>query len=104
MSVALMITGQGVEPRLVPVAPQKVFTTRWLPGAEHLGLELVTLMATGFDVTIDVRDELLDELERLRAWMATSHGEDSYDLQRLDTLISELRAVQYTPGTEVFLG
>jgi len=70
MSVSLLIkdTKDAVQ-RLVPVAVQAIFNSKWLPGAQELGLEWVDLMETGFDVRTKTGWTCLAELHRLRGWM-----------------------------------
>jgi hypothetical protein len=106
MSVALLITDARNEAakRLIPVATQEIFRSRWLPGAAQLGLEWVELMETGLDVTPENRDELLAELGQLRAWMVGALGDGSYELERLDRLVEVLKAVEFADGISVFLG
>jgi|SRR4051812_12746938 hypothetical protein len=106
MSVALLITHTKDQSRnrLVPVATQEIFRTRWLPGARSLNLELVELMETGFPLDTTNHTELIGELTRLRQWMLEQYGPDSYDLARLARLLDELKALQFGGDLEVFVG
>ncbi|MDB4965520.1 MAG: hypothetical protein JWN44_1209 [Myxococcales bacterium] len=106
MSVALLITKEDDEAhrRLIPVATQQVFRTRWLRGARSLDLPLVASMETGCRVDVDNRNQLIDELSALRNWMQQEFGAASYDIERLDRLVDELRLVEFAPGLEVFVG
>lgn len=103
MSVALVIrdTTDSAQ-RLVPIAPQEVFRSTWLPGARELGLEWVDLMETGFDVTTENRASVLDELTRIREWM--QRRGDVYQLERLNRLIAEVDALQFDAGATAFIG
>jgi hypothetical protein len=105
MSVALTITDESAEAssRQIPVATQKLFNARWLPGARQLGLGWVELMETGFDVTSENRDALVDELQRLRRWMVTQPSH-AYDVERLDRLVAELRQLRFAPNIRAFIG
>jgi hypothetical protein len=105
MSVALLVaTGDEAERRIVPVATQELFRARWLPGAAQLGLEWIERMETGFDVTVDNRDAVVDELTRLRMWMVGALGGDSYDVERRDRLVDALRGPRFGDGRCAFLG
>src|SRR5689334_8345379 len=103
MSISLLIRdAKDAEQRLVPVATQAIFKLKWLPSAQELGLEWVDLMETGFDVTSDNRAEVLNELASLRVWME-QRGE-VHELERLDRLVSEVRAIQFETGATAFIG
>lgn len=103
MSVALLIKDtKDAEQRLVPVATEAIFKSTWLPGAQELGLEWVDLMETGFDLTIGNREDVLEELIRLREWM--NRRGDTYELERLDRLVAEVRAVRFENGATAFIG
>lgn len=103
MSVSLLVKNTlNAEQRLVPIATQAIFKSRWLPGAKELGLEWVDLMETGFDVTTDNRQEVLDELGRLREWM--EQRGDRPELGRLDQLVAEVEALRFEVGATAFIG
>ena len=103
MSVALQIRDdKDAEERLVPVAPEHVFKATWLHGATELGLEWVASMETGIDVTEENLGEVVEELGRLRGWM-NLRGE-TYDIERLDRLVAELRALRFDDGATAFVG
>lgn len=106
MSVALLVTqaDDDARRRLVPIVTEELFRARWLRGATALGLEWIERMETGFDVTVDNRDDVVDELARLRAWMVGELGAGSYDVERLNRLVEELRALRFGPGGRAFLG
>lgn len=74
------------------------------PGARALGIEWVELMETGFSLEEEVRDMLVEQLIRLREWMLREYGPGSYDIERLDGLVGELKAVQFGGDLEVFVG
>jgi hypothetical protein len=59
-------------------------------------------METGFDVTTANRQDVLDELGRLREWMA-QRG-DRPELGRLDQLIAEVEALRFEVGATAFIG
>jgi hypothetical protein len=102
MSVSLLVrSGPTDEQRLVPVAVQPIFVSKWLPGASALELDWVGMMETGFDVTDENRDELIQQLEKLRGWMTISH---SAEVDRLDQLLAELRGLRFDLGASAFLG
>jgi len=103
MSVSLLIkdTKDAVQ-RLVPVAVQAIFNSKWLPGAQELGLEWVDLMETGFDVTNENRMDVLSELRRLRGWM--ERRGDTLELERLDQLVTEVEAIRFETGATAFIG
>jgi hypothetical protein len=61
----------------------------------------VGMMETGFDVTDENRDELFQQLEKLRGWMTISH---SAEIGRLDQLLAELRGLRFDLGAPAFLG
>jgi len=99
MSVALLIRDTAdAQQRLVPVAAQQTFVATWLPSAIALGLAWVPLAETGFDVTSDNRTAVVVELEQLRACLP------AYDVERLDRLVAELRALRFDAGATAFLG
>ena len=103
MSVALLIRdNKDAEQRLVPVATQHTFIARWLPGAAELGLEWVKLMETGFDVTTENHSAVVDELGRLREWMAGR--DEAHEIERLERLVAELRSLRLDDGASAFLG
>ena len=103
MSVCLLIRDEeGAAERLVPVATQQTFVAKWLPGAAALGLEWVDLMETGFDVTRENQRAVIEELERLRAWMM--ERDEAHEIGRLERLLAELRALQFEPGATAFVG
>lgn len=103
MSVSLLIKdAKDAEQRLVPIAAEAIFRSRWLPGVHELGLEWVELMATGFDVTSENHREILEELLRLREWMA--QGGDTLELERLDRLATEMRNIRFEVGATAFIG
>jgi|ERR1041384_3194030 hypothetical protein len=103
MSVSLLVKNTiSAEQRLMPIATQAISKSRWLPGAKELGLEWVDLMETGFDVTTANRQDVLDELGRLREWMA-QRG-DRPELGRLDQLIAEVEALRFEVGATAFIG
>src|SRR5262249_16151812 len=98
MSVSLLIKStKESEQRLVPVATQAILKARWLPGAQELGLEWVELMETGFDVTNENRQEVVEELCRLREWMERSHY--TLEIERLDQLVAEVKAIHFEAGS-----
>ena len=103
MSISLLIRdAQDAEQRLVPVATEAIFKSKWLPGVQQLGLEWVDLMETGFDVTSDNCREVLNELGSLRVWME-QHG-DTHELERLDRLVAEVGAIRFETGATAFIG
>jgi len=102
MSVALVITHAGNK-RLVPIAPEEIFRTRWLRGATSLGLGLIEQMQTGFDVTSSNCHGLVGELSKLRSWMS-SEPDCNYDIERLDVLIAELQSTKFEDKTSAFIG
>jgi hypothetical protein len=93
---------KNTEQRPVPVATQAIFRSKWLPGAQELGLEWVDLMETGFDVTSDNRKDVLEELCRLREWM--ERRGDTHELERLDRLVAEVGAIRFEAGATAFIG
>ena len=103
MSVALLVKDTAnAEQRLVPVATEAVFKSKWILGAQELGLEWIDLMETGLDVTSENCNDVLEELRRLREWMEL-RGE-IYELERLDRLVAELGAIRFEDGATVFVG
>lgn len=103
MSISLLIKdATKAEQRLVPVATQAIFKSKWIPGAQELGLEWIDLMETGFDVTNENRKDVLEELRRLRAWMQP-RGE-TCELERLDRLVAEVEAIRFDAGAIAFVG
>ncbi|MEJ7602276.1 MAG: hypothetical protein WKG01_30545 [Kofleriaceae bacterium] len=92
MSIALLIRdAKDAEQRLVPIATQRAFAAKWLPGASGLGLQWVDLMETGFEVTPDNHADTLDELTRLREWLTAR--DEAHEIERLDRLLAELRSL-----------
>jgi hypothetical protein len=103
MSVSLLIKdAKNAEQRLVPVATQAIFKSKWIPGAQQLALEWVDLMETGFDVTMENREDVLDELCRLREWM--EQHDETQELERLDQLVAEVAAIRFDAGATAFRG
>ena len=103
MAVELRITDSAdSNPRTVPIAVQRIFVERWLPLASALGLDWVTLIETGFDVTDANRPELVDQLERLSS--RVTEEDTMIDNDRLATLLTEIRALRFELGAKAFLG
>ena len=96
MSVVLMITTAPDETRLVPVAPESVFTEHWQRGCSVLGLELVPLCQAGTEISLEELPLLLDELSQLKRWMESPGSciPEEGVLQRICILISELEQLR----------
>jgi hypothetical protein len=105
MSVSLLVTSKtDPEQRtLVPVAAQKIFTSRWLPGCEALSLEWVPLFETGIPVDASNADSIGSELAMLRQWMI-EQPDYQYEVERISRLIQELDTVQSRDDLEIFVG
>lgn len=103
MSVVLLIkdSSDGLD-RSIPVATQAHFVDQWVRGAAALGLEWIPLAETGFDVTRENREDLIDELGRLRDWFAAR--DDSFSIERLDRLVEEVRKLSFEDGATGFFG
>jgi len=89
----------------VPIATHEVFRRFWAPACEALQLRWVPMFATG--IPLDQADvvDVLSELEALRAW-TEQHSEARDTIgQRLDGLISELRALEgASDDLELYVG
>jgi hypothetical protein len=103
MSVVLLIKDSREAPdRSIPVATQANFVAQWVRGATVLGLEWIPLAETGFDVTAENRGDVVDELQRLRGWFVEQH--DNHSNERLDRLLSEIRALRFEDEASAFFG
>jgi hypothetical protein len=95
MTVALLIYESPDHPRLVPVAPESVFTEHWQRGCAALGLEFIPLCQAGTDITQDDLPVVLAELSRLKQWMESPEsGIAQGVLDRIATLIVELERLR----------
>ena len=112
MSVALLITYQnpGKENRLVPIATERTFQEYWQPASAALGLQWVPLLQGGVPITTEDIPFLVDELGRLKNYVSSeSHPALPQDmanliLERVDTLLLELRHLQDDKDAEIFIG
>jgi hypothetical protein len=98
MSVALTISrSTGSRGRdQVPISTESIFHTYWLPAANLLALRWVPAFAGGIDIEEQDIPEVLDELRRLRAYVASAPRPDwpaeiaAYVLGRIDLLADRL--------------
>jgi len=105
MSVGLLIISRSnPEQRdLIPIAPQKIFTSKWLPGCVALMLEWVPLFETGIPVDSSNVDPILGELDLLRKWM-TERVDYAYEVERISRLIHELQKAKTQDDLDIFVG
>jgi hypothetical protein len=105
LTVALLITTAADETRLVPVAPESVFTDHWQRGCSVLGLEFVPLCQAGTEISQEGLPSLLDELSRLQRWMESPGSciPEEGVLQRICILISELEQLRGSTA-KIWLG
>jgi hypothetical protein len=61
-------------------------------------------METGFDITSENRDAVVEELAKLRAWMVTRLGPSAFEIGRLDGLVNELTELRFDVEATAFLG
>jgi len=105
MSVALLIRDAGdQDQRILPVATEATFQSKWLPGIMELGLDWGQLMQAGFEITAENCSLVIEELTSLRGWMTSNLGDDAYEISRLDSLLEELGALSFAAGATAFLG
>lgn len=112
MSVVLILNypGSPEKSRQVPVAAERAFETYWLPASRLLGLNWVPAFQGGFAVQSEDIPEILEELERLRQFLASEPpgqlpaGVAGDMLERIDLLEAGLREAQRAPGVEAFIG
>ena len=91
--------------RVVPIATHDVFQRYWLPAVQALGLKFVPLFETGFPVSPDDLPDVLAELDTLSKWLEPhAHDEAKPILLRLQTLISELKALKDNNDTTLYIG
>ena len=105
MSVGLLVTSKTDPDRreLVPVAAQKVFTSKWLPGCTDLKLEWVPLFETGIPVDASNASAIVEELQQLRQWMTQRTGYE-YETERISRLIEGVENARTQPDLEIFIG
>ena len=105
MSVGLLVTSKTNPDHreLMPVAAQQVFTSKWLPGCSALNLEWVPLFETGIVVDPSNATSVLEELHRLRQWMAQRAGYE-YESERISCLIEGVEDARKHPDLDIFIG
>lgn len=108
MSIALIINSlPETDPEgYIPVSTEDAFEKKWLPGCEALKLRWVPLFQGGLDINRESIPEILDELSRLRSWMADNFEKDdaSFFHGRLDRLAEKLRQVKGDPALNAWIG
>ena len=105
MSVGLLIISKSnPEQRdLIPIAPQKIFTSKWLPGCVALNLEWVPLFETGIPVDSSNVVPILRELDLLQQWMS-ERVDYAYEVERISRLIRELEKTRTQDDLDIFVG
>jgi hypothetical protein len=105
VSIALLLTSKSNpdQRELVPVAAQAIFAAKWLPACSVLKLEWVPLFETGIAVEPANVEAVVQELERLRAWMTQQTGY-AHESQSLTRLIDGIEAARTNPDLEIFIG
>lgn len=105
MSVGLLITSKtnSEERELIPVAAQRIFVSKWLPGCSALTLEWVPLFETGLVIDASNASAVLDELRRLEQWMTGRSGYE-YEMERISRLIDRLDSARNQADLEIFIG
>lgn len=106
-----LINVRAKPPRdMIPVCPMSTFRTYWKPGADELGLKLVSqfgvLAINAENKNTDRIPELINELRRLRAWF-TDHvplGEQIFLLASIDNLIKELDLISREEVIDIDIG
>jgi hypothetical protein len=94
VSVSVCIgASEGFDSVYIPVATQDVYKAVWVVGAHALGLELLPQFEVGRHVDASDLRQLLDELGKLRQWVATRAADlDDAEqvISRIDTLLERL--------------
>jgi hypothetical protein len=105
MSVGLLVTSKSNRDHreLLPVAPQSIFVSKWLPGCSELKLTWVPLFETGIVVDSSNASAVLEELHQLRAWMAGRAGYQ-YEAERIARLIDGVENARTRPDLDIFIG
>ncbi len=119
MSVDLLITrrdrgtsadtGLAGVPALTPVAAQDTYRAVWLPLAERVGLDWITLFEPGLPLPPEDFPEVLGQLATLRQALSEGGGATPPDIaaeiiSRIDRVSAVLERVQKHPEFDVFIG
>lgn len=106
MSVGLIIRGVPGGPRMVAIAPERVFTDHWQRGAAALRLKLVPCCQTGIKITQKELPLLLEELARLKQWMELPDSEIPQGgvLDHISNLIEELDRLRGSTRAKIWIG
>lgn len=105
MSLAILVKFKAPErpTRHIPISPQGLYHSMWLPTAERLGLKWVPMFEHWPSIEVKELPELIEELRKLRAvW-----GEDpknAWLLERLDFILEELNGLNIDEVSELFIG
>ncbi len=104
MSVVLLVKSPDTgETELTPVAAEATFGRFWRPGISALSLAYVDLFQSGLIIEAPDIQPILEELERLRAWMYRS-GTPSEVVTRLDQLHARLATLKEVSDLDVWIG
>ncbi|MDP2316560.1 MAG: hypothetical protein Q8P41_26945 [Pseudomonadota bacterium] len=109
MSVAALFEGPAAEAigcEYIPVATEAVFEELWVPACGTLGLRWVPCFQSGIPITSEDLPDVIDELDRLRCWVADHAEVDTRQwwLDRIDRLRSALHRVRDVAEPDVWIG
>lgn len=105
MSIGLLTTSKKNpdERELTPVAAQRIFVSKWLPGCSALKLEWIPLFETGLVIDSSNASAVVDELRLLQQWMAGQSGYE-YEMERITRLIDRLDSARSQTDLDIFIG
>ena len=108
MSIALntrLRTAPEDATREIPIATHDGFRRYWTPACEALDLRWVPIFTSGISLEREDIPSVLDELEALKRW-SEQHPETGEMIgERLDRLITELRALaNVADDYEIYVG
>jgi hypothetical protein len=101
MSVALLIKDASAETEMVPVATEATYRTMWQDGAKALALDWVEALQFGVVITEENRADIVEQLEKLHSWFESNALSQ---LERLELLVSALKAVRFDHGQTAWIG
>jgi hypothetical protein len=105
MSVAIFVKFKAPErdSLYIPVSPQGLYHSMWLPTAEKLGLKWVPLFEDGPIVDVKELAEVIDELRTLRAVWANDPKND-WLLERIDFILEQLNELNLDEISRISIG
>ncbi len=105
MSVAILIEfkEQGRQELYIPVATEGEYGTEWVENAERLGLRWLPLFQAGTSVDVTNLPTVIDEIQQLRAKLATNPKKAAL-VERIDFILESLGEVSPEEISRIFIG